>query len=70
MQHDLFAPPVTKGIVPGLAAAGCKCIRRILRMQVLLTEVDVLERVRLAFHAARLADRVGGESTSGDQNGT
>jgi hypothetical protein len=60
MEYNFFTPPVAEGVVPCLAAAGCECIWRILRVQVLLAEVDVLQRVLATGSATRFANGVGG----------
>ena len=58
-----LAEPV--GVVRPVARAEGEGVGRVHRMQVLLAEIDVLQRVRLARLALRLSDRVGGKGDGG-----
>ena len=67
---DGLAPGLTVGVVGVVAGAEGEGVRRCRGVQVLLAEIDIVQRVRLAGIAVRLADGVGGEGAADEHRRT
>ena len=64
MQSDFLTTPIAESVIPTLAAAGRKRIRRIRRMQVLLSKVNVLQGVGFAGTATGFSRCISGPSVA------